>query len=71
MKLFAVAASILCIVQLTGCAWSAKDAPWDPPSGSGRTLIDQIPNWDRQAELHCGGHLTPQESRRRGLSQRC
>ena len=70
-SLLIIAASVCCCVQLAGCAVAAKDAPWDPRAGSGRTLIDQIPNWDRQAELTCGGHLTPQEARRQGRTQRC
>lgn len=63
----------LAIVQ--GCAAYAelardpRDAPWDPPPG--RQMFEQIPAWDDAARRICGGHLHPDEARRRGMSQRC
>ena len=47
---------ILLSVQLVGCAsWDRRDAPWDPKPG--RTMFDQIPNWDGGANRVCCGHL--------------
>jgi hypothetical protein len=47
---------ILLSVQLAGCAsYDRRDAPWDPKPG--RTMFDQIPNWDGGANRVCCGHL--------------
>lgn len=59
------------LVCASGCALRPLDAPWDPDPRSGRSLMDQIPNWDGEAERRCGGHLTKQERDRKGLSDRC
>jgi hypothetical protein len=59
------------LLAISGCAHSPLDAPWDPKPGSGAQLFDQIPNWDGAANLRCGGHLTPEEARRQGRTQRC
>jgi hypothetical protein len=32
-----------------------RDAPWDPPPG--RSLFEQLPPWDNEAERVCCGHL--------------
>ena len=48
--------AIVIALALTGCAVTdRRDTPWDPPAGSGRTLLDQIPNWDNAAEQICCG----------------
>ena len=58
----------LAAVSSTGCAThDRRDAPWDPKPG--QTLIDQIPNWDGEAQRRCGGHLP--ESERGTRSSRC
>jgi hypothetical protein len=59
------------LLAISGCAHSPLDAPWDPRPGSGRTLFDQIPNWDGEANLRCGGHMTAEQARREGRTQRC
>jgi len=59
------------VLVTSGCAHTPLDAPWDPKPNTGQTLFDQIPNWDNAADLRCGGHLTPQEARRQGRTQRC
>ena len=64
------------VVVLAGCTAlgdialrDRRDAPWDPPPG--RALFEQIPAWDGAAHQICGGHLHPDEARRRGMTQRC
>jgi hypothetical protein len=42
-------------------------APWDPKPG--QTLMDQIPNWDGEAERVCCGHTWP--NCKPGQSPRC
>lgn len=68
LKTIAVACSVALVV---GCAPLPKPGAtaWDPPAG--RDLFEQLPNWDDAARKTCGGHLHPDEARRRGLSQRC
>lgn len=68
LKTIALACSIL---VLTACAPLPKPGTtaWDPQDG--RALFEQIPAWDGAARAICGGHLHPDEARRRGLSQRC
>jgi len=42
-----------------------RDAPWDPPPG--RSLFEQLPNWDNAAERICCGrraHCEPHQSPR-------
>jgi hypothetical protein len=57
-------------ISLIGCAsHKPGTAPWDPQDG--RALFEQLPAWDGAAGRICGGHLKPEEARRRGLSQRC
>ena len=53
LLVFAAAAST------QGCSVSSydrRDAAWDPKPG--QSLIDQIPNWDGEAQRRCCGHLT-------------
>jgi len=65
--LYIVAASVA--LQLTGCAsYSIYDTPWDPPNG--RPKFTQIPNWEGEANVRCGGHLAP-EDMKPGMSRRC
>lgn len=63
--------AVIVATQLAACSvlGDRRDAPWDPKAGTGRTLMDQIPNWDGEANQICGGHLPPEE--RRGRSPRC
>jgi hypothetical protein len=69
MQLKTIVLACSCAV-LAGCATvDPRDAPWDPPAG--RALFEQLPAWDGAAEKICGGHLHPDEARRRGLSRRC
>jgi hypothetical protein len=52
LLVFAAAAST------QGCSVSSydrRDAAWDPKPG--QSLIDQIPNWDGEAQRRCCGHL--------------
>ena len=71
MRLLTIALAFsLVVVLATGCAGPKPGtAAWDPQDG--RALFEQLPAWDRAAERICGGHLHPDEARRRGLSQRC
>lgn len=56
------------LAALTGCATrDSRDAPWDPVNG--QSLFEQIPNWDNNAGLRCGGHLP--ESKRGNRTDRC
>ena len=58
----------LAAVSSTGCAThDRRDAAWDPRGGA--SLLDQIPNWDGEAQRRCGGHLP--ESERGTRSSRC
>ena len=67
LLLIAAATSTL-LVQ--GCAVrDRRDAAWDPPAN--RALFEQIPNWQGEAGRVCGGHLSPAERQKRGLSGRC
>lgn len=48
--------AVIIALSLTGCAVvDRRDAPWDPPAGSGRSLLDQLPNWDDEADKVCCG----------------
>jgi transposase len=60
---------VLC-TQFTACTiiGDRRDAPWDPKVGRGIGL-DQIQNWEGEANKICGGHLPPNE--RGGRSPRC
>ena len=50
LLLLVLAASTL---ALQGCATrDPRDAPWDPPAGSGRHLIDVLPNWEGRGMSH-------------------
>jgi len=74
MNVLRMLAVSLAVLAASGCAVldrSPLDAPWDPRPGTGQTLFDQIPNWDGEATLRCGGHLRPEEARRLGRTQRC
>lgn len=61
---------LICLVVsvVVGCAQPGR-TPWDPPEG--RSLFEQIPNWDGAASRICGGRLTPEEAQRQGRSTRC
>ena len=63
--------AVLVTVSLVGCGAirDRRDAPWDPKHPS--QMLEQIPNWDGEANRRCGGHLTAEEARRQGRSQRC
>ena len=55
---------------LQGCAVrDPRMAAWDPPAN--RALFEQVPNWQGEAGRVCGGHLSAEERRRQGLSNRC
>jgi hypothetical protein len=42
----------------TGCAThDRRDTHYDPKMSQGKTLFDQMPNWDNSAEKICCGHL--------------
>jgi hypothetical protein len=62
--------ALLLVTQLAACTiiGDRRDAPWDPKVGRGIGM-DQIQNWEGEANKVCGGHLPPEE--RRGRSPRC
>lgn len=45
---------VLLSMLVTGCAeirwYDGRDAAWDPPAGSGQSLLDQIPNWEHSSK---------------------
>jgi len=57
MQTYTKLTAVVLTLALTACGTihDRRDAPWDPPAGSGRTLLDQIPNWDNAAEQICCG----------------
>ena len=63
--------AVLAAVSLVGCGAirDRRDAPWDPKHPS--QMLEQIPNWDGEANRRCGGHLTAEEAIKQGRSQRC
>jgi hypothetical protein len=62
--------ALLLVTQLAACSLlgDRRDAPWDPKVGRGIGM-DQIQNWEGEANKICGGHLPPNE--RKGRSPRC
>jgi hypothetical protein len=58
------------VTQLAACSLlhDRRDTPWDPRGGRGIGM-DQIANWDGEANRVCGGHLPPEE--RGSRSPRC
>ena len=50
---------LLCIAQLTACA-----------TYNDHGLMDQIPNWEGEAGVRCGGQVRP-EARTPEMSDRC
>ncbi len=62
--------ALLLATQLAACSLlgDRRDAPWDPKVGRGIGM-DQIQNWEGEANKICGGHLPPNE--RKGRSPRC
>jgi hypothetical protein len=62
--------ALLLVTQLAACSLlgDRRDAPWDPKVGRGIGM-DQIQNWEGEANKVCGGHLPPNE--RKGRSPRC
>ena len=66
----AVVVSVLAGCGTVGAelARDRRDAPWDPPPG--RSLFEQLPNWDGEALRRCGAHLRP-EQRSVGMTDRC
>ncbi len=62
---------LVVLLQLQGCGIlrDRRDAPWDPRDSS--RLFEQIPNNEGQANITCGGHLTPEEQVRLKRSPRC
>jgi len=61
--------TLMLVTQLAACSMlgDRRDAPWDPKHPQG--MLEQIPNWDGEANRVCGGHLPPEQ--RRGRSARC
>jgi hypothetical protein len=61
--------TLMLVTQLAACSLlhDRRDAPWDPKHPQG--MLEQIPNWDGEANRVCGGHLPPEQ--RRGRSARC
>ena len=58
MKSVSIFAACSALVVLQGCTVlerDRRDAPWDPPAG--RSLFEQLPPWDNNAERVCCGHL--------------
>lgn len=45
--------AVAILVALVGCSSipDHRDRPWDPKEG--RSLFEQLPNWDNQAQHHC------------------
>jgi hypothetical protein len=72
MKTLLCICSVLVLAStVVGCAQLGKDprdAVWDPKPG--HSLLDVLPNWDREAVIRCGHHLPP-ERRRPGMTDRC
>jgi hypothetical protein len=67
---YKLAAAALAVSLLQGCAqWQPMDAPWDPPQG--RSLFEQLPNWDSEAAVRCGARLPKAERERLGRTDRC
>ena len=49
---------VLAGASSTGCAtYDHRDTHYDPKLSQGKTLFDQMPNWDNAAEKICCGHL--------------
>jgi hypothetical protein len=65
-----ILSAVLVLASLQGCAVirDSRDAAWDPPQG--RSLFEQLPNWDRAAQKLCGAHLRESE-RSVGMTDRC
>lgn len=59
MRAVVLIALVVFTTTLQGCGlWlDRRDAPWDPKPGSGRTMLDQIPNNTGGANQICCGHL--------------
>lgn len=62
-----VTSLLVCAASGCGLLRDPRNTPWDPPHG--RTLTEQIPNWDGEALRVCGGHLPDTE--RGDRSPRC
>ena len=57
-KSAAILLIVLAAVSTTGCAThDRRDTAYDPNQSQGKTLFDQMPNWDNAAEKICCGHL--------------
>ena len=57
-KSAAILLIVLAAVSSTGCAThDRRDTAYDPKISQGKTLFDQMPNWDNAAEKICCGHL--------------
>ena len=57
-KSAAILLIVLAAVSSTGCAThDRRDTAWDPKISQGKTLFDQMPNWDDAAAKICCGHL--------------
>ena len=73
MNAFRICCSVLVLASsVVGCANTVgkdrRDAVWDPRAPY--SLLDVVPNWDREAVIRCGHHLRP-EQRRPGMTDRC
>ena len=57
-KSAAILLIVLAAAANTGCAThDRRDTAWDPKISQGKTLFDQMPNWDNAAAKICCGHL--------------
>ena len=57
-KSAAILLIVLAAVSSTGCAThDRRDTAWDPKISQGKTLFDQMPNWDDAAAKICCGLL--------------
>ena len=70
MKISLLTCTVLLIASTAaGCAThDRRDTAYDPDLRQGKSLFDQIPNWEGAAEKICCGHL---RSCGPGQSPRC
>ena len=67
LVLLLVFAAAVSTVGCSSVSYDRRDAAWDPRPG--QSLLDQIPNWQGEAQRRCGGHLP--ESERGTRTPRC
>lgn len=72
MNMRAPYSALLIALLVSGCAsdlrWHTGRTPWDPLWQE--QLMYQLPNWEHEALIRCGGRLTPEE-RRSGMTDKC